>query len=130
IRPSRAEHFESVTGKGVKGRVEGRIVALGSHSLMQDLGVDAGAVANHAETLRREGQTVMIVAVDGRLAGTVGVADPIKESTPDAIRQLHGERLRLVMLTGDTRTTAEAVARKLGLDEVIPDVLPDQKAEV
>ncbi len=122
--------FESVTGKGVKGRVDGRAVALGNRLLMEGLGVDVGTLAGAADTLGREGQTVMFVAVDGRVAGMVGVADPIKDTTPEAIGQLHAERLRVVMLTGDNRATAEAVARKLGIDEIIPEVLPNQKAEV
>ncbi len=124
------ESFESVTGKGVRGRIDGREVALGNRRLMEDVGVDTAALASDADGLRKEGQTVMFVAVERRPAGLVGVADPIKESTPEAIRQLHEEHLRIVMLTGDNRTTAEAVAKKLGIDEVIPEVLPDQKANV
>jgi Cu+-exporting ATPase len=124
------EQFESVTGKGVKGRLDGHAVALGNRRLMDDLGVDTATLVETADALRREGQTVMFVAVDGRPAGLVGVADPIKETTPEAIRQLHEEKLRIVMLTGDNRTTAEAVAKKLGIDDVIPEVLPDQKADV
>jgi len=130
VQSTNAEHFESVTGKGVKGRLDGRAVALGNRPLMDDVGADVGALADAADALRREGQTVMFVAVDGRSAGFVGVADPIKETTPEAIRQLHEERLQVVMLTGDNRTTAEAVAKKLGIDDVIPEVLPDQKADV
>ncbi len=124
-----AESFESLTGKGVRGQVSGRSVALGNRALMEDFGVDIGELSARAEPLRNEGQTVMFVAVDGSAAGLVGVADPIKESTPEAIRQLHAEGIRLVMLTGDTRTTAEAVARKLAIDEVVAEVLPDQKAD-
>jgi P-type Cu+ transporter len=97
---------------------------------MEQLRVDVTALAESAERSRREGQTVMFVAVDGRPAGLIGVADPIKDTTPEAIRQLHDEGLRVVMLTGDNRTTAEAVAKKLGIDDVIPEVLPDQKADV
>ncbi|MBY0497556.1 MAG: copper-translocating P-type ATPase [Cyanobacteria bacterium] len=130
IQLAGTEQFESVTGKGVKGRLDGRAVALGNRRLMEDLGADVGPLAEAADTLRREGQTVMFVAVDGRPAGLVSVADPIKETTPEAIRQLHEERLRIVMLTGDNHTTAEAVAKKLGIDDVIPEVLPDQKAEM
>ncbi|MDQ3937461.1 MAG: copper-translocating P-type ATPase, partial [Chloroflexota bacterium] len=125
-----ADSFESITGKGVRGRVGMQEVALGNRAFMDDLGIAVGAQAAAADALRRDGHTVMFVAVSGRLAGLLAVADPIKESTPEAIRQLHEEGLRLVMLTGDTRTTAEAVARKLGIDDVIPDVLPDQKAGV
>ena len=127
---ARAESFEARTGKGVVGRVEGRTVALGNTALLADLGVAAGDVAGRADALRAEGQTVMFVAVDGALAGIVSVADPIKDTTPDAIRQLHAEGVRIVMLTGDSRVTAEAVARRLGIDDVIPEVLPDQKAAV
>jgi P-type Cu+ transporter len=130
IQLAGTEAFESVTGKGVKGRIDGHVVALGNRRLMDDLGVIATPLTDAADALRREGQTVMFVAVDGRPAGLVGVADPIKDTTPEAIRQLHDEHLRIVMLTGDNRTTAEAVAKKLGIDDVIPEVLPDQKAEI
>ena len=125
-----AESFESRTGLGVAGRVEGRSVALGNRRLLDAIGVDAGAVAAAADAMGAEAQTAMFVAVDGRLAGLLGVADPIKPSTPEAIRSLRAEHLRIVMLTGDSRTTAEAVAGRLGLDEVIAEVLPDQKVEV
>ena len=130
VEAADAEAFESVTGKGVTGRVEGKRVALGNRKLMETLQVDPGTLSDQAERLRAEGQTVMFVAVDGKPAGLLGVADPVKESTPEAIRQLHGEGIRIVMLTGDSRTTAEAVAAKLGLDEVVAEVLPDQKADV
>jgi P-type Cu+ transporter len=132
-----AEGFRSVTGKGVEATVAGRRVALGNRpmmALLADLKADqpAGgeALEARAEELRRDGQTVLYVAVDGRPAGLLGVADPIKESTPEALRQLREEGLSIVMLTGDSRTTAEAVARKLGIDEVVAGVLPDQKAQV
>ncbi|MFQ5601175.1 MAG: heavy metal translocating P-type ATPase [Candidatus Krumholzibacteriia bacterium] len=130
VRLSEARDFRSITGKGVTGVVEGRHVAVGNPDLLQEAGVDAGDLPERAEELRREGQTVVLVAVDGRPAGLLGVADPIKESTPEAIRQLHAEGLRVVMLTGDSRTTAEAVARRLGIEEVHAEVLPDQKSEV
>jgi Cu+-exporting ATPase len=123
-----AKEFASVTGKGVTGTVDGKRVALGNRALMDQLGVSIAAATPQAEELRAEGQTVMFVAVDGQLAGLLGVADPIKPSAPDAIRALHAEGVRIVMLTGDSRTTAAAVARKLGLDDVIAEVLPDQKA--
>ncbi len=123
------DSFESVTGKGVKGRVDGRSVSLGNRNLFESMGIDPGDLAEKAEALRKEGQTVMFVAVDGKAAGLLGVADPVKETTPEAIRQLHEEGIRIVMLTGDSRTTAEAVAGKLGLDEVMAEVLPDQKAD-
>jgi Cu+-exporting ATPase len=125
-----ASGFESFTGKGVRGTVEGRTVALGNRALMSDLGVDLGGLQEMAEEMRRDdGQTVMFVAVDGRPAGLLGVADPIKESTPEALRRFHEMGLRVVMLTGDNRTTAEAVAKRIGIDEVIAEVLPDQKVE-
>ena len=125
-----ARDFESRTGRGVLGQVDGRRVALGNAKLMDELGVDTQVLAERADALRRQGRTAMWVALDGKLAGVVAVADPIKESTPEAIRALHEAGLRVVMLTGDNRATAEAVARELGLDEVIADVLPDRKAEV
>ncbi len=123
-------HFVSVTGKGVTGCIDGRRVALGNRALMELLGIDSGDLLSQAEVLRGEGQTVLLVALDGRPAGLVAVADPIKESTPDAIRTLHGEGIRIVMLTGDSQTTALAVARRLGIDEVLAEVLPDGKAAV
>ncbi len=123
-----ATDFQSITGKGVRGRVNGRVVALGNRALMQDLGIDDGTLAESAETLRAEGQTVMFLAVDGRASGLLGVTDPIKETTPEAIRALHDEGIRIVMLTGDSRATARAVASKLGIDDYIAEVLPDQKA--
>ncbi len=124
-----AAEFASVTGKGVRGRVDGKRVALGNRAMMEADGVDAGSLVQRAEELRAEGQTVMFVAVDGRMGGLVGVADPIKDSTPEAIRALRAEGLRIVMMTGDSKTTASAVAKKLGLDEVVAEVLPDQKAD-
>jgi Cu+-exporting ATPase len=126
----RASDFESMTGKGVTGHVEGRVVSLGNLTLMQDQRVDTAAVESRADALRREGATVMFVAVDGRAAGLLVVMDPIKSSTAEAIQMLHREGLRIVMLTGDNRTTAEAVARRLGLDDVRADVLPAQKREI
>jgi P-type Cu+ transporter len=121
--------FDSLTGKGVTGEVDGHRVALGNRSLLDELKLDTRDLGTQAETLRAGGQTVMFVAVDGRPAGLLGVADPIKETTPDAVRQLHAEGIRIVMLTGDSRTTAEAVARKLDIDEVVAEVLPDQKVD-
>jgi Cu+-exporting ATPase len=119
--------FASVTGKGVQGRVDGRSVALGNAAMMAALGLD-GQVPR-AETLRAEGQTVMLVSIDGVLAGFVGVADPIKATTAEALAALKAEGLRVVMLTGDSETTARAVGAKLGIDTVFAGVLPDQKAE-
>lgn len=124
------QSFESITGKGVKGQVDDHAIALGNRSLLDDLLIDPGQLAGQAEKFRADGQTVMFVVIDGKAAGLVGVADPIKESTPEAIRQLHGERIRIVMLTGDSRTTANAVAAKLNIDEVVAEVLPNQKAEI
>ena len=128
--PAKAEEFDSVPGKGVVGRVGGRRVALGNRALLEEIGVAPGDLADRAEELRLEGRTAMFVAVDGAAAGLLGVADPIKDGTPEAIDSLHREGLRIVMLTGDSRTTAEAVARRLGIDEVRAEVLPDQKAQV
>jgi Cu+-exporting ATPase len=128
-RLSNVEDFESITGQGVKGRVDGHDVAVGNRALMESLTGAAGNVHGRTERLRNGGQTVMFVVIDGRLAGLVGVADPIKEGTPEAIRTLHEEGIRVVMLTGDSRTTAETVAKKLGIDEVIAEVRPDEKAE-
>ena len=125
-----ATSFQSLTGKGVTGEVDGHRVAVGNRSLLDDLKVDTGELATPAEELRANGHTIMFVAVDGKPAGLIGVADPIKKTTPDAVKQLHAEGIRLIMLTGDSRTTAEAVARKLGLDEVVAEVLPDQKVDV
>jgi Cu+-exporting ATPase len=122
--------FESLTGKGVRGRVGGKVVALGNDVLMQDIGVSTQSAASQADALRKDGQTVMFVAVDGALAGLIGVADPIKDTTRDAIAELHREGLRIVMLTGDSSATAQTIAGKLAIDEVIAEVLPDQKAAV
>jgi Cu+-exporting ATPase len=127
---SQTDDFESVTGKGVTGEVNGRMVALGNIKLLENLGIDPGDLPQQAETGRAEGQTVMFVAIDGTAAGLIGVADPIKDSTPEAIRDLHAEGVKVVMLTGDSRTTAEAVAGKLHIDRVEAEVLPDQKAEI
>jgi Cu+-exporting ATPase len=127
---TKVEAFESRTGKGVAGRVAGRVVALGTRTLLEELGVHPDGLAGTAETLRVNGETVMFVAVDGKAAGLLGVTDPIKQTTPEAIQQLHREGLRIVMLTGDSRTTAQAVAGKLRLDEVVAEVLPDQKVDV
>jgi Cu+-exporting ATPase len=125
-----ATDFEGITGKGVRGSVEGQTVALGNRALMADLGVALKTLGEQAEALRARGQTVMFVAVGGKLAGLLGVADPIKQSTPEAIRALHREGIRIVMLTGDSRTTAQAVAGELGIDDVNAEVLPDQKVAV
>jgi len=130
LQPAAVEMFESITGQGVRGRVGGREVAVGNRELMASGGVDVTPVAQRADALRALGQTVMFVSVDRVFAGLIGVADPIKASTPDALASLRKEGLRLVMMTGDNATTAQAVAKQLGLDEVIADVKPEGKAAV
>ncbi|KHQ52010.1 heavy metal translocating P-type ATPase [Mameliella alba] len=127
LAPGRAEAFDAVTGKGVRGTVEGKSVALGNRGMMAHLGIATDEAETRADALRTEGKTAMHVAVDGRLAGIVAVADPIKESTEGAIRDLHALGLRIIMATGDNQRTAEAVARKLGIDEVRAGVLPEDK---
>jgi Cu+-exporting ATPase len=122
--------FQSVTGKGVEGRIDGKKVAVGNRRLLEDRGIKLGEIADHAERLRSEGQTVMFVSIDDAPAGLLGVADPIKESTPEALRLLREEELQVVMLTGDSRTTAKAVADKLDITNVEAEVLPHQKVEV
>ena len=122
--------FQSVTGKGVIGQIDGKMVALGNVKLLESLGIEPGTLPELAEAGRGEGRTVMLVAVDGEAAGLIAVADPIKSSTPEAIGDLHKEGLEVVMLTGDSRTTAQAVARKLNIDRVEAEVLPDQKAAI
>jgi Cu+-exporting ATPase len=124
-----AEGFASLTGRGVRGQVRGRAVALGNRKLLEEVGAEPGELEARAEALRADGQTVMFVAVDGRAAGLVGVADAIKESSAEAIRLLHEDGVQIVMLTGDNRKTAEVVARKLGIDTVEAEVLPEQKSE-
>jgi Cu+-exporting ATPase len=124
------ERFQSLTGKGVMASVAGREVAIGNTRLLEELRLDAGPLAAEAESLRQDGQTVMFVAINGKASGLIGVADPIKATTAEAIQALHREGIRVVMLTGDNRTTALAVAKKLGLDEVEADVLPEEKAAV
>jgi Cu+-exporting ATPase len=130
VSPKNTESFQSRTGKGVMGKVESHAVALGNRALFDELRIDPGELASKAENLRKDGQTVMFLAVDGKAAGLLGVADPIKETTLEAIERLHNDGIRVVMLTGDNKTTAEAVAKKLHIDDVVAEVLPDQKAEV
>jgi Cu+-exporting ATPase len=126
----KAGEFRSLAGKGVTGTVDGHAVVVGNAALLSELQIDVSALAERPEELRRDGQTAIFVAIDGRVAGLLGIADPIKPSTPEAIRALHQEGIRVVMVTGDSRTTAENVARKLGIDEVEAEVLPDRKAEL
>ena len=132
IEIANATDFESITGKGVTGIVDGRKVTIGNRALLENAGMHAGEntgeLAERAEQLRQAGQVVMFVAVDGQPAGLIGVADPIKVSSPEAVKLLHQERVRITMLTGDSRTTALAVAKQLGIDDVEAEVLPDQKA--
>lgn len=128
VKISAVGNFQSLTGQGVTGEVEGHSVALGTSQLMNDLGVSIDSVTETAEKLRQQGQTVMFMAVDGRQAGLLGVADPIKESTPHAINALRKEGVRLIMLTGDNRISAQAVAHQVGIERVEAEVLPDQKA--
>ena len=123
-----ATEFASHTGKGVSGNVDGSQVLLGNRKLMEEFKVDTGELSARSEEMRKEGQTVMFLAADGKIAGLLAVSDPIKDSTPEAIRKLHGEGIRIVMLTGDNKATAEAVAARLDIDEVVADVLPDEKA--
>jgi Cu+-exporting ATPase len=130
VLPPTADAFRAFPGKGITGKVEGRAVALGSRALLDDLGMTPGELATRAEALRRDGQTAMFVAVDGRVAGLLAVADPIKPSAPEAIRALHADGIRIVMVSGDSRVTAEAVARRLGIDEVRAEVLPAEKEQV
>lgn len=130
VEVPQVEDFEAVPGKGVRGKIAHQNVALGNDALMAMLGVDSASKASQANDLRADGKTVMFVAVDGELAGLVAVADPVKETTPAAIKSLHEADIRIVMLTGDNETTAKAVANRLGIDEVVAGVLPDQKAEI
>lgn len=123
-----AVNFQSITGKGVRGTVEGKEVLLGNAALLADAKISVDEVRSRVEALRGEGQTVMLAAVAGQFAGLLGVADPVRASTPEAIRLLHQDGLTIIMLTGDSRTTAEAVARKLGIDQVIAEVLPQEKS--
>ncbi|HEX7787893.1 MAG TPA: heavy metal translocating P-type ATPase [Methylomirabilota bacterium] len=129
VRAADVSDFRALTGRGVVGAIAGKPVALGNQRLLEELGVDAGPLAARAEALRGDGQTVVFQVAGGRVIGLLGVADPIKTSTREAIRLLHAEGLRVIMLTGDSRVTAQAVGRALGLDEIMAEVLPEQKAE-
>ena len=126
----KANNFQSITGKGVTGEVDGHTVAAGNVKLLESLGINPGDLSQQADKQRVEGRTVMLIAIDGKAAGLIGVADPIKDSTAEAIRDLHAEGMKIVMLTGDSHTTAKAVAGKLGIDQVHAEVLPEQKADL
>ena len=130
IQLANATRFDSLTGRGVVGEVEGRRLGLGNRSLLEEFKIDPGDLSAKAEALKAAGQTIMYVVIDEKPVGLIGVADPIKATTPDAVKQLHREGIRIVMLTGDSKKTAEAVASKLAIDEVVAEVLPAQKVEV
>ncbi|MHC9036349.1 heavy metal translocating P-type ATPase, partial [Cobetia marina] len=125
-----ATDFEAVTGMGVKGVVDGQSVALGNAKLMAELGLDGGRISETANARRDEGETVMFVVLDGQIAGLVSVADPVKETTPEALKALHKLGFRIIMATGDNERTAKAVAGRLGIDEIRADVLPEDKARI
>jgi Cu+-exporting ATPase len=127
---AKAEDFEAVTGKGVKGRVDGKAVALGNAALIRDMGLDSGALVDAANARRDEGETVMFIVFDSTIAGLVCVADPVKETTPTALKALHELGFRIIMATGDNERTALAVANRLGIDEIRADVLPEDKARI
>jgi Cu+-exporting ATPase len=124
------DDFQSYTGKGVTARVSGKAVGVGNVRLMQQLNIEPGELEERAQVLRHKGQTVMFVAIDGKAAGLLGVADPIKATTAQALQALHQDGIQVVMLTGDSRATAEAVAQQLGIDRVEAEILPDQKASI
>lgn len=126
----KANNFQSITGKGVTGEVDGHTVVAGNAKLLESSGIRAGDLLHQADRQRVEGNTVMLIAINGKAAGLIGVADPIKDSTTEAIRDLHADGIKIVMLTGDSLTTAKAVAGKLGIDQVHAEVLPEQKAEL
>jgi Cu+-exporting ATPase len=127
---AKAADFEAVTGKGVKGRVDGKAVALGNAALIKDMGLDSGALVDTANARRDEGETVMFIVLDGTIAGLVSVADPVKETTPQALKELHELGFRIIMATGDNERTAQAVANRLGIDDIRADVLPEDKARI
>jgi Cu+-exporting ATPase len=130
VKPAPVDNFVSVTGQGVRGESEGRALALGNAALMQASGVNIDRIREDVEHLRRQGRTVIFLGADGHLAGAIAVGDPVKETTPAALAALKGEGLRLVMLTGDNRATAQAVAATLPIDEVIAEVQPQDKVDV
>ena len=130
LKLSPSEKFESITGRGIRGKVDEKEVAVGNENWFKELGIVDSTLSSHAEELRRNGQTVIFVSIDRRVAGLLGVADPVRPSTPQAIRDLKREGLRFLMLTGDSHATAENIARKLGIDEFEAEVLPEQKSAV
>ncbi len=129
LRPAGADQFRSITGRGVSGIVEGRSVAIGSRELREEFAADPGPLASAAETFQKQGRTVVFVSIDRVPAGLLAISDPIKQSTPEAIRDLHREGIRIVMITGDNKATADFVARQLGIDEVIAEASPGLKSE-
>jgi len=130
IALAKADEFDSPTGKGVVGKVEGKSVALGNVQLMNELGIDVQAIEGQADKLRQDSATVIFIAVDGKAAGLLAIADPVKDTTPEAIKNLQQAGIRVVMLTGDNKTTAEAVARQLGITEVEAEILPEDKGRI
>jgi P-type Cu+ transporter len=130
VDPMEVENFESVTGKGIKATVDGVEIGIGSPKMMSAMGIDPSELESAADESRKQGQTAMLIAIGGHLAGMIAVADPIKDSTPGAIEAMHALGLRVVMLTGDNETTARAIAAQLNIDDVKADVLPQQKADV
>jgi Cu+-exporting ATPase len=130
LQISKVDNFQSITGKGASGTVDGRTIAVGNKALMTDLGIDLNEVQGKVDSLRSDGQTVMFVAVDKKLSGFIGVMDPIKETSISAIQSLRQLGIKVVMVTGDNQTTAEAIGKKVGVDQVMADVLPQKKAEI
>jgi P-type Cu+ transporter len=128
LEPKPVDAFDSPTGKGATGKVDGRAVVLGNTGYFNSLGIATGSLEAEAEQLRQDGATVINMAIDGNLAGLIAIADPVKPSTPEALRALKADGIKVIMLTGDNRTTAKAVAKRLGLNEVEAEVLPDQKS--
>ena len=125
-----AEDFDSPVGKGVTGSVDGRRLIIGSHRIMEEAHIDVSALTSQAEAMRGEGATVIFIAIDGRVGGLLAISDPIKTTTPDAVQALLKAGVRVVMLTGDNKTTADAVARKLGITEVEAEILPEDKSKI
>jgi len=130
LDPGKVEEFDSPTGKGATGKVDGKTIVLGNANFLHSLGVETGTLDDQGERLRGDGATVINIAIDGKLAGLFAIADPVKPSTPDALKALAAEGIKVIMLTGDNRTTANAVARSLGIADVEAEVLPDQKSAV